>query len=81
VQSATFLSGRDFSQTLEGAMNSLFLFARFFRGEHLITLAIGSKNHSRKIRLSSDEALKIACRLMSAANGGETQGFKALEDL
>lgn len=62
-------------------MNQLFLFARFFRGEHLITLAIGSKNHSRKIHLSPDEALKLAYRLMSAANGGETQGFKSLGEL
>ena len=55
-------------------LNSLFLFCNHtFPG---VTIGIGSRSHKRVVRLSEDEALQLAYRLMSLAKGGATQGFE-----
>jgi hypothetical protein len=58
--------------------NDLFLHCSHQFGE-TIMLGVGSRRNKRTITLTADESLKLAHRLMSLAQGGETQGFEKFE--
>lgn len=57
--------------------NDLFLHSNHRFGG--IMIGIGSRKSKRTVTLTEDETLKLAYRLMSLAQGGETHGFERFE--